>query len=90
MTERKIEGEGGEEEIPFVPAEPDPFWERNAEKLVGESISAVKDTAKQFVVATGLLQEIYFHSIAFSEIRRAEGYSVFIFFLLSPVTRLSA
>ncbi len=73
MTEGEIESGAGEEEIPFVSAEPNPFWKKNAEKLVGESISAVEDTAKQFVVVTGLLQGIYFHAIAFSDMKDQKG-----------------
>ncbi|MCC4765527.1 hypothetical protein FXW07_02480 [Methanosarcina sp. DH1] len=83
MTEGEVESGAGEEEIPSFPAEPNPFWKKNAEKLVGESISAVEDTAKQFVVVTGLLQGIYFHAIAFSDIKGAEGYSVLIY--LAPL-----
>jgi len=83
MNEGEIESGAGEEEIPFVPVEPNPFWKKNAEKLVVESISAVEDTAKQFVVVTGLLQGIYFHAIAFSDIKGAEGYSVLIY--LAPL-----
>ncbi|PAV11017.1 hypothetical protein ASJ81_11855 [Methanosarcina spelaei] len=83
MTEEEVESGTGEEEIPFVPVEPNPFWKKNAEKLVGESISVVEDTAKQFVVVTGLLQGIYFHAIAFSDIKGADGYSVLIY--LAPL-----
>jgi hypothetical protein len=83
MTEGEIESGAGEEEIPLVSAEPNPFWKKNAEKLVGESISAVEDTAKQFVVVTGLLQGIYFHAIAFSDMKEAEGYSFLIY--LAPL-----
>ena len=45
-----------DEEIPVETAEPNPFWKQNAEKLVGESISSVEDSAKQFIAITGLLQ----------------------------------
>lgn len=83
MTEGGIENGACEEEIPFIPTELNPFWKKNAEKLVGESISVVEDTAKQFVVVTGLLQGIYFHAIAFSDIKGAEGYSVLIY--LAPL-----
>jgi uncharacterized membrane protein len=83
MTEGEIESGADEEEIPFIPAEPNPFWKKNAEKLVGESISVVEDTAKQFVAVTGLLQGIYFHAIAFSDIRQADGYSILIY--LAPL-----
>jgi hypothetical protein len=71
------------EEVSIVTPEPNPFWKKNAEKLVGESISAVEDTAKQFVVVTGLLQGIYFHTIAFSDIRQENGYSFLIY--LAPL-----
>ncbi len=83
MTERKVESGAGEGDIPFVPSEPNPFWKKNAEKIVGESISVVEDTAKQFVTITSLLQGIYFHAITFSDIKLAEGHSVLIY--LAPL-----
>ena len=83
MTEGEVESRAGEEDIPFVPAEPNPFWKKNAEKIVGESVSIVEDTAKQFVTVTGLLQGIYFHAITFSDVKVAEGYSVLIY--LAPL-----
>ncbi|WP_292390373.1 hypothetical protein [Methanosarcina sp. UBA5] len=83
MTEGEVESEADKEDITFIPAKPNPFWKKNAEKMVGESISVVEDTAKQFVVVAGLLQGIYFHAIAFSDIREAEGYSVLIY--LTPL-----
>lgn len=79
MTEEEVESGTGEEEIPYFSAELNPFWKKNAEKLVGESISVVEDTAKQFVVVTGLLQGIYFHAIVFSDIKGEDGYSVLIY-----------
>ncbi|WP_292390131.1 hypothetical protein [Methanosarcina sp. UBA5] len=83
MTEEEVESGAAEEDIPSFSAELNPFWKKNAEKLVGESISAVEDTAKQFVVVTGLLQGIYFHAIAFSDMKGAAGYSVLIY--LAPL-----
>ncbi|KKG01774.1 hypothetical protein [Methanosarcina mazei] len=68
-----------DEEIPVETAEPNPFWKQNAEKLVGESISSVEDSAKQFIAITGLLQGIYFHAITFSDIREEVTYSVLIY-----------
>jgi myo-inositol-hexaphosphate 3-phosphohydrolase len=53
-----------EEGIPIVLSESNPFWKQNAEKLVGESISSVEDTAKQFVTVTGLLEGIYYYGSA--------------------------
>lgn len=67
------------EETPVVPIEPNPFWKQNAEKLVGESISSVEDSAKQFIAITGLLQGIYFHAITFSDIKEGLRFSVLIY-----------
>ena len=52
----------------FVP-EPNPFWKKNAENLVGESISSMADVAKQIIVVTSLLEGLYFHAITFSDLR---------------------
>ncbi|AKB77854.1 hypothetical protein MSHOH_1371 [Methanosarcina horonobensis HB-1 = JCM 15518] len=79
VTEEEVESTGDEEDIPFIPTEPNSFWKKNAEKIVGESISVVEDTAKQFVVVTGLLQGIYFHAITFSDIKGTGGYSTLIY-----------
>lgn len=79
MNGEEAESEIDEEEVPIVMPEPNPFWKQNAEKLVGESISSVEDTAKQFVTITGLLEGIYFHAITFSDIKNVEGISVLIY-----------
>jgi len=79
MTACEIEIGAVAEDIRSVPAEPNPFWKKNAEKIVGESISIVDDTAKQFVAITGLLQGIYFHAITFSDMKGAKGYSTLIY-----------
>lgn len=57
-------------------AEFHPFWKENAEKIVKESISVMEDTVKQFAVISERFQGIYYHAIAFSDIKGAEGYSV--------------
>ncbi|MCQ1536117.1 hypothetical protein FTO70_10585 [Methanosarcina sp. KYL-1] len=79
MQEEGTETDVPDEEIPVIPVEPNPFWKQNAEKLVGESISSIEDTARQFVVITSLLQGIYFHAIAFSDLRVWSEYSVLIY-----------
>ncbi|HII00238.1 TPA: hypothetical protein HA351_00835 [Methanosarcinaceae archaeon] len=82
-SEDMIEKENGiktyEKETPVVLTEPNPFWKQNAEKLVGESISSMEDSAKQFIAITGLLQGIYFHAITFSDVREGPAYSVLIY-----------
>ena len=79
MNREEAESEIDEEEVPVVMPEPNPFWKQNAEKLVGESISSVEDTAKQFVTITGLLEGIYFHAITFLDVKNVEGISVLIY-----------
>lgn len=79
MNSEDSGGKGAEEEAPVREAEPNPFWKQNAEKLIGESISSVEDTAKQFVIITGLLEGIYFHAITFSDVKSMEGGSVLIY-----------
>jgi len=54
---------------PIIVPEPNPFWKKNAENLVGESISSMADVAKQIIVVTSLLEGLYFHAITFSDLR---------------------
>ncbi len=56
-------------EPPIIPVEPNPFWRENARKLVGESISTIEDVAKQLIAVNSLLEGIYFHAIAFSDVK---------------------
>ena len=79
MTGEEAGSKIEEKEVPVVTPEPNPFWKQNAEKIVGESISSVEDTAKQFVTITGLLEGIYFHAITFSDVKSMEGSSVWIY-----------
>src|SRR5665647_205137 len=79
VTGEDIEIEINEEATPIVFNEPNPFWKQNAAKIVGESISSMEDTAKQFVTITGLLQGIYFHAIAFSDMKNSPCHSVLIY-----------
>ena len=57
------------DEPPIIIPEPNPFWKKNAEKLVGESISTIEDVAKELIVVTSLLEGLYFHAITFSDLR---------------------
>ena len=62
--------EGGiiSETTTIIP-EPDPFWRKNAHKLVEGSIDTLDNMAKQLIVLTGLLEGLYFHAITFSDLR---------------------
>jgi hypothetical protein len=57
------------DEPPIITPEPNPFWRENAQKLVGESISTIEEVAKQLIVVNSLLEGIYFHAIAFSDVK---------------------
>jgi uncharacterized membrane protein len=56
-------------ELPVVPTEPNPFWRENAQKLVAESIATIEGAAKQLIAVNSLLEGIYFHAIAFSDVK---------------------
>ena len=56
-------------EPPIIIPEPDPFWRENAQKLVSESISTIEEVAKQLIIVNSLLEGIYFHAIAFSQVK---------------------
>jgi len=57
------------DEPPIIVPEPNPFWKRNAENLVRESLSAIEGVAKQIIVIASLLEGLYFHAITFSDLR---------------------
>jgi hypothetical protein len=72
------------DEPPIVPTKLNPFWKKNAEKLVGESVSIIEDVAKQIIVVTSLLEGLYFHAITFSDLRGSlSGGMVWVY--LSPI-----
>jgi len=71
------------EEPPTIVPEPNPFWKKNAEKLVGESISTIEDVAKELIVVTSLLEGLYFHAITFSDLRTSLSGPAWIY--LAPI-----
>ena len=56
-------------EPPTIIPEPDPFWRENAKKLVEGSVDTLDSLAKQLIVLVSLLEGLYFHAIAFSDLR---------------------
>lgn len=55
--------------LPRMKSGPNPFWKKNAENVVGESITIIEDVSKQLIVVTTLLEGLYFHAITFSDLR---------------------
>lgn len=57
------------------------FWRDNAKAMLRESIGGLEGAAKQIIVVTSLLEGIYFHAIAFSEIKKSLTIISGIFYL---------
>jgi hypothetical protein len=69
---------------PTIIPEPDPFWRKNAQKLVEGSIDTLDNTAKQLITLTALLEGLYFHAITFSDLRGTlSGWLILIY--IAPI-----
>ena len=83
-----------------TPEPPDPlvaegrrFWKGMGRTMLRESIGTLNEVARQIVVVAGILEGLYFHAIAFSDLRgkvtdplRLALYMLPIFFLLVSLT----
>ena len=58
-----------DEELPVAPDPNLKFWKDTAKGLLGESIKSIEETAKQIIAIAAILEGLYFHAIAFSDIR---------------------
>ncbi len=69
-----------------LPVAPDPnlkFWKDTARGLLGESIKSIEETAKQIIGVAGILEGLYFHAIAYSDIRATvEGFWPVVVYVL--------
>jgi hypothetical protein len=71
-------------EPPTIIPEPDPFWRKNAKKLVEGSVDTLDNMAKQLIALISLLEGLYFHAIAFSDLRGTlSGW--LIWFYIAPI-----
>ena len=61
------------EELPIAPDPNLQFWKDTAKGLLGESIKSIEETAKQIIGVAGILEGVYFHAIAYSDIRGQLG-----------------
>jgi len=57
-----------------LPEDPRAFWRETARELVKGSIASCDEVAKQLVAVTSLLEGLYFHAIAFSDLRDPAKY----------------
>jgi hypothetical protein len=62
-----------DEELPLAPDPNRKFWKDTAKGLLGESVKSIEETAKQIIGVAGVLEGLYFHAIAYSDIRGQLG-----------------
>ncbi len=71
-----------DEELPVAPDPNLKFWKDTAKGLLGESIKSIEGTAKQIIGVAGILEGLYFHAIAYSDIRGQLGGVGLLLYLL--------
>jgi hypothetical protein len=71
-----------DEELPMAPDPNLKFWKDTAKGLLGESIKSVEETAKQLIGVTGILEGLYFHAIAYSDLRGDLNAGQFLLYIL--------
>jgi hypothetical protein len=78
-----------------TPEPPDPlveetraFWRETGKNMVRESLGTIDETARQIIGVAGILEGLYFHAIAFSNLRGqvAGGWPLAIY--LAPIVLL--
>ena len=87
-VEKRVAQQAGlsDEELPIAP-DPNPkFWKDVAKGLLGESIKSIEETAKQIIGVAGILEGLYFHAIAYSDVRGKLGSGWLVLLYLTPLT----
>jgi len=74
-----------DEELPIAPDPNLKFWKDTAKGLLGESIKSIEETAKQIIGVAGILEGLYFHAIAYSDVRGKLASGWLIPLYLSPL-----
>jgi len=70
------------DEEPPVAVDPNlKFWKDTAKGLLGESIKSIEETAKQLIAVAGILEGLYFHAIAYSNVRGKLDSGLFLLYL---------
>ena len=69
--EKRVAQQAGlsDDELPMAPDPNLKFWKDTARGLLGESVKSIEETAKQLIGVTGILEGLYFHAIAYSDVR---------------------
>ena len=74
-----------DEELPLAPDPNLKFWKDTAKGLLGESIQSIEETAKQIIGVAGILEGLYFHAIAYSDVRGKLGSGWLVLLYLTPL-----
>lgn len=74
-----------DEELPIAPDPNIKFWKDTAKELLGESIKSIEETAKQIIGVAGILEGLYFHAIAYSDVRGKLGSGWLVLLYLLPL-----
>ena len=74
-----------DEELPIAPDPNLKFWKDTARGLLGESIKSIEETAKQIIGVAGILEGLYFHAIAYSDVRGKLGSGWLVLLYLIPL-----
>ncbi len=72
-----------DEELPLAPDPTLKLWKDTAKGWPGDSNKSIEETAKQLIGVAGILEGLYFHAIAYSDVRGqlASGWIVALYML---------
>ncbi len=74
-----------DEELPIAPDPNLKFWKDTAKGLLGESVKSIEETAKQIIGVAGILEGLYFHAIAYSDVRGSLGSGWLLLLYVTPL-----
>ena len=86
IEERAAQQAGlSDEQLPIAPDPNLKFWKDTAKGLLGESVKSIEETAKQIIGVAGILEGLYFHAIAYSDVRGGLGSGWLLLLYLAPL-----
>lgn len=73
-----------DDELPVMTDPSLGYWKDNAKALLTDSVKSIEEAAKQLIGVGGILEGLYFHAIAYSNLRgQLTGSSLFLY--LAPI-----
>jgi len=86
IEERAAQQAGlSDEQLPIAPDPNLKFWKDTAKGLLGESVKSIEETAKQIIGVAGILEGLYFHAIAYSDVRGKLGSGWLLLLYMTPL-----